>query len=129
MRNLAAAFSIPREGVAKDGAIRYAPLGATARRLHAQTQVLSQYTQDRDPFMSAIHDKARAISKAGAYAVSCRERKVEMLFIHLKRILRLGRLLSVVQSGAKDEFYCLHHSPKISGNWRSSFRSDAIFAT
>ena len=41
----------------------------------------------------AARDKARAIAKTEAYAVSCRERKkVEMLFAHLKRILRLDRL-------------------------------------
>ena len=35
----------------------------------------------------AARDKARAIAKTEAYAVSCRERKkVEMLFAHLKRI-------------------------------------------
>jgi Transposase DDE domain len=50
-------------------------------------------------------DKARAIAKTEAYAVSCRERnKVEMLFAHLKRILRLGRLRLRGPSGAKDEF-------------------------
>ena len=38
----------------------------------------------------AARDKARAIAKSEAYAVSRRERKkVEMLFAHLKRILRL----------------------------------------
>ena len=41
----------------------------------------------------AARDKARAIAKTEAYAISCRERKkVEMLFAHLKRILRLSRL-------------------------------------
>ena len=41
----------------------------------------------------AARDKARAIAKTEAYAVSRRERKkVEMLFAHLKRILRLDRL-------------------------------------
>ena len=53
----------------------------------------------------AAHDKARAIAKTEAYAVSCRERKkVEMLFAHLKRILRLGRLRLRGPNGAKDEF-------------------------
>ena len=60
----------------------------------------------------AARDKARAIAKTEAYAVSCRERKkVEMLFAHLKRILRLGRLRLRGPSGAKDEFLC-RHSPK-----------------
>ena len=53
----------------------------------------------------AARDKARAIAKIEAYAVSCRERKkVEMLFAHLKRILRLGRLRLRGPNGAKDEF-------------------------
>jgi len=53
----------------------------------------------------AARDKARAIAKTEAYAVSCRERKkVEMLFAHLKRILRLGRLRLRGPNGAKDEF-------------------------
>jgi hypothetical protein len=38
-------------------------------------------------------DVARALAKTKAFEQSCRERKrVEMLFAHLKRILRLGRL-------------------------------------
>ena len=53
----------------------------------------------------AARDKARAIAKTEAYAISCRERKmVEMLFAHLKRILRLGRLRLRGPSGAKNEF-------------------------
>jgi hypothetical protein len=53
----------------------------------------------------AARDKARAIAKTEAYAVSCCERKkVEMLFAHLKRILRLDRLRLRGPSGAKDEF-------------------------
>jgi hypothetical protein len=53
----------------------------------------------------AARGKARAIAKTEAYAVSRRERKkVEMLFAHLKRILRLDRLRLRGPSGAKDEF-------------------------
>jgi hypothetical protein len=38
----------------------------------------------------AARDKARAIAKTEAYAVSRRQRqRVEMLFAHLKRILKL----------------------------------------
>ena len=44
------------------------------------------------------------IAKTEAYGVSRRERKkVEMLFAHLKRILRLDRLRLRGPSGAKDE--------------------------
>jgi len=39
------------------------------------------------------------------YEAACRRRKkVEMLFAHLKRILRLGRLRPRGPCGAKDEF-------------------------
>lgn len=39
------------------------------------------------------------------YRTSCKQRKkVEMLFAHLKRILRLGRLRLRGPFGAKDEF-------------------------
>ena len=48
---------------------------------------------------------ARAIAKTDAYAVSRRQRKkVEMLFAHLKRILRLDRLRLRGPNGARDEF-------------------------
>ena len=50
-------------------------------------------------------DVAREIAKTDAYVTSRRERKkVEMLFAHLKRILKLDRLRLRGPSGAKDEF-------------------------
>jgi transposase len=50
-------------------------------------------------------DMARDIAKTDAYAVSRRQRKkVEMLFAHLKRILRLDRLRLRGPCGARDEF-------------------------
>ena len=69
----------------------------------------------------AARDKARAIAKTQAYAVSCRERKkVEMLFADLKRILRLDRLASRSKTEPKTSS-CSPPPPKFSGNWRSSF--------
>ncbi len=51
-------------------------------------------------------DLARAIAATEAYATSRRERKkVEMLFAHLKRILRLDRLRLRGPQGARDEFH------------------------
>ncbi|MBA4765400.1 MAG: transposase, partial [Erythrobacter sp.] len=51
-------------------------------------------------------DLARDISKSDAYLVSRRQRrKVEMLFAHLKRILKLDRLRLRGPNGAKDEFH------------------------
>jgi transposase len=53
----------------------------------------------------ASRDVARALAKTEAFARSRRDRKkVEMLFAHLKRILRLGRLRLRGPSGAQFEF-------------------------
>lgn len=53
----------------------------------------------------ASRDIAREISKTDAYKQSRRERKkVEMLFAHLKRILKLDRLRLRGLTGAQDEF-------------------------
>ncbi len=50
-------------------------------------------------------DMARAIAETEAYATARRNRKkVEMLFAHLKRILRLARLRLRGPGGAHDEF-------------------------
>lgn len=57
----------------------------------------------------SIHEKARdvarEIAKTDAYVRSRRERKkIEMLFAHLKRILRLDRLRLRGPLGARDQF-------------------------
>jgi transposase len=50
-------------------------------------------------------DVARALAKAEAFEQSRRDRKrIEMLFAHLKRILKLGRLRLRGPRGAQDEF-------------------------
>ena len=58
----------------------------------------------------SVHEGARNLARALAeddeWLVSRRERKkVEMLFAHLKRILRLGRLRLRGPNGARDEFH------------------------
>lgn len=53
----------------------------------------------------AARDVARAISTTPEYQQSRRDRKkVEMLFAHLKRILKLDRLRLRGLTGAQDEF-------------------------
>ena len=53
----------------------------------------------------AARDAVRDLAGTPEYLQSRRERKkVEMLFAHLKRILRLNRLRLRGPSGAKDEF-------------------------
>jgi hypothetical protein len=53
----------------------------------------------------SARDLARDIAKTDAYRQSRKDRKkVEMLFAHLKRILKLDRLRLRGPSGAHDEF-------------------------
>ena len=54
----------------------------------------------------SIHEGARDIAITDVYVTSRRERKkVEMLFAHLKRILKLDRLRLRGPNGARDEFH------------------------
>jgi len=53
----------------------------------------------------AARDVARRIAKTPEYLVSrCERKKVEMLFAHLKRIMKLDRLRLRGLTGATDEF-------------------------
>ena len=53
----------------------------------------------------SVRDVARAIGKTAAYQRTRKERKkVEMLFAHMKRILKMDRLRLRGLSGARDEF-------------------------
>jgi transposase len=100
-------FSKPRVGVTKEGTMIY-----FARKHDCDACALKPKCCPNMParkiarsVYEAARDKARAIAKTEAYAVSRRERKrVEMLFAHLKRILKLDRLRLRGPNGAKDEF-------------------------
>ncbi len=53
----------------------------------------------------SARDVAREVAKTDGYKQSRKDRKkVEMLFAHLKRILKLDRLRLRGPSGARDEF-------------------------
>ena len=107
LRKYHRSFSKPRDGVTKEGTMIY-----FARKHDCEACALKPTCCPNAParkiarsIHEAARDKARAIAKTEAYAVSRRERKkVEMLFAHLKRILRLDRLRLRGPSGAKDEF-------------------------
>jgi transposase len=100
-------FAKPRAGPTKDGTLIY-----FARKQDCDACALKPKCCPNMParkiarsIHEAARDKARAIAKTEAYVVSRRERKkVEMLFAHLKRILRLDKLRLRGPSGAKDEF-------------------------
>src|ERR1700735_1662951 len=106
LRKYHRAFAKPRGGLTKDGTMIY-----FARKHDCEACALKPKCCPNVPARKiarsvheAARDKAREIAKTEAYAVSCRERKkVEMLFAHLKRILRLDRLRLRDPSGAKDE--------------------------
>jgi transposase len=101
-------FSTPRPLANADGFIRY-----RAREKDCAACELKQRCTPKMParkIMRSVHegarDMARDIATTDAYLVSRRQRKkVEMLFAHLKRILKLDRLRLRGPNGARDEFH------------------------
>ena len=101
-------FVTPRPDVDADGFIRY-----RASKLDCDVCALKPKCCPAAPIRKVMRsqhegarDLARAIATTDAYLVSHRQRKkVEMLFAHLKRILRLDRLRLRGPNGAKDEFH------------------------
>jgi hypothetical protein len=101
------AFVKPRTGVCKDNAFRYraSQLDCAACELKAKCCPNAPLRKVMRSIYESARDVARAVAKTEAYIVSRRERKkVEMLFAHLKRILKLDRLRLRGPNGAKDEF-------------------------
>jgi hypothetical protein len=96
-----------RSGLCKDNTYRY-----HARKVDCAGCALAQRcTPNQHVRKIARHmhedarERARDIAKTEAYVSSAYARKkVEMLFAHLKRILRLDRLRLRGPNGAKDEF-------------------------
>jgi transposase len=100
-------FAMPRIGVTKDNTVLYraSKFDCDACALKARCCPNAPARKVPRSIHEAARDKARAIAKTEAYSVSRRERKkVEMLFAHLKRILRLDRLRLRGPCGARDEF-------------------------
>jgi len=100
-------FSAPRTPVNADGLLRYR---ATKQDCDAcQMKPRCCPNAPARKILRSIHegarDMARGIANSDAYVTSRRERKkVEMLFAHLKRILKLDRLRLRGPNGARDEF-------------------------
>ena len=100
-------YRTPRPLVDEDDMMRYRASKPTCDVCPLKPQCSPGQTVRKIP--RSIHegarDMAREIAKCEAYAVARRNRKkVEILFPHLKRILRLGRLRLRGPSGAHDEF-------------------------
>ena len=100
-------FATARAGVDKDGFMRYRASKRDCDACALKPQCCPGQPARKIP--RSIHegarDMARDLSLTDAYVTSRRERKkVEMLFAHLKRILKLDRLRLRGPYGAKDEF-------------------------
>jgi transposase len=101
-------FTTPRTGVMKDNSLRYRASKRDCQECLLKPQCCPNAPARKIP--RSIHegarDMARDIASTDAYVTSRRERKkVEMLFAHLKRILKLDRLRLRGPSGARDEFH------------------------
>ena len=101
------AFSEPRTGPPTDDTHRYRASKADcdACALKSQCCPKAPARKVTRSIHEAARDVAREIAKTDAYWTSMRQRKkVEMLFAHLKRILKLDRLRLRGPCGARDEF-------------------------
>jgi transposase len=100
-------FKKPRTGVTKANDIKYTSRKADCdacpmkRRCCPNTEIRKLTRSIYEP----ARDVARAVRKTPAYRRTRRQRKkVEMLFAHMKRILKVDRLRLRGLSGAQDEF-------------------------
>ena len=101
------AFTTPRTKAPKDDTLRYRASKHDCGPCPLKPQCCPGQPSRKVP--RSIHedarDAARDIAKTEAYVTSRRQRKkVEMLFAHLKRIVKLDRLRLRGPLGARDEF-------------------------
>ena len=101
-------YRVPRPLVDEDGMMRYRASKLDCQGCSLKPQCCPNAPARKVP--RSVHegarDMARHIATTDAYLTSRRERKkVEMLFAHLKRILRLDRLRLRGPTGARDEFH------------------------
>jgi hypothetical protein len=101
-------YRLPRPFVDENGMMRY-----RASKLDCDGCAMKPRCCPNAParkILRSIHegarDMARDIAATEAYASSrCERKKIEMLFAHLKRILKLDRLRQRGPNGARDEFH------------------------
>ena len=100
-------FNPPRSGIGKDQTIRYRAEQRDCEACAYKEQCCpntARRTVPRSVHESA-RDVARAVARTEGYRRSRRQRKqVEMLFAHMKRVLKVDRLRLRGLSGAQDEF-------------------------
>ena len=101
------AYTTPRSGITKEGTRLYRSSKSDCQACALKEKCCPNTPERKVPrdLHEDARDAARALADTPAYERSRRRRKkVEMLFAHLKRILRLGRLRLRGPSGARDEF-------------------------
>ena len=100
-------FKNPRTRITKADTIIYraSPMDCAACSLKERCCPNTPHRKIARSIHEEARDVARSIAQTPAYQQSRRDRKkVEMLFAHLKRILKLDRLRLRGLSGARDEF-------------------------
>src|SRR5215472_15393397 len=101
-------FTVPRIGVMKDNSLRYRASKHDCEPCPLKPRCCPNAPVRKVPrsIYEGARDLARKIAKTEAYQTSRYQRKkVEMLFAHLKRILKLDRLRLRGPCGARDEFH------------------------
>jgi hypothetical protein len=99
-------YRVPRPLVDEDGMMRYRASKLDCQACVLNPQCCPNAPARKIPRSQGACDMARDLSLSDAYVTSRRERKkVEMLFAHLKRILKLDRLRLRGPNGARDEFH------------------------
>ena len=101
------AFKRKRSGIQKDNTINYRTSQLDCRGCAIKARCCPDDLSRKviRSIHEAARDVARHVNKTEAYRQSRKDRKkVEMLFAHMKRVLKLDRLRLRGLSGARDEF-------------------------
>jgi len=100
-------FSKPRSGITKANTINYSSSQHDCKACPLKEQCCPNTVKRKvtRSVHEAARDVARAVARTEGYRRTRRQRKqVEMLFGHMKRILKVDRLRLRGLSGAQDEF-------------------------
>jgi transposase len=100
-------FSEPRTGIGQDQTVRYHARRQDCEGCRLKEQCCPNTLRRKvtRSVFEAARDVARAVAETPSYRRTRRQRKqVEMLFAHMKRILKMDRLRLRGLKGAQDEF-------------------------
>jgi len=127
-------FTKPRDHITKAGTILYSASQHDCSGCAMKQQCCPNMPNRR--IMRSVHERSREVARDIAntpqYRQSRRDRKkVEMLFAHLKRILKLDRLRLRGLSGARDEFLLAATAQNLRrmGKWLMAGQQEARLAT